>query len=52
MSRRHAPGADDTIGIRDAIAWTVPRAGFWSAANAARQQQRSLRLRARRGSER
>ena len=49
MSRRDASRSDDTIGLRDAIAWSVPRAGFWSVGVAARQRQRPLRLRADRG---
>ena len=49
MSRRDTPRSGDSIGLRDAMAWSVPRAGFWSVGVAARQRQRPLRIRADRG---
>ena len=43
MSRRTTTHADGTISVRDAIVWTVPRAGYWSVAVGERKRRRSLR---------
>lgn len=43
MSRHLTHRPNDSMSVKDAIAWTAPRAGFWSVSVAARRRQRVLR---------